>query len=403
MLRNIFLLIALLSAGCSTVPPTSQTHGVEVGVAFDRSSEIASFADGIADPQSGRRVTIDDPVRVASVSKMVVAIGVMRLVDEGKLDLTSDVSRWLGWTLRNPNFPDRPITLGMLLAHTSSIREHDDNYVISLGGSMQQVMTDPKNWDPQHGPGDNHFAYVNMNYPMIGSIIEKVTRERFDIWMRRSVLEPTKLDACYNWPTCSDDAVSRAVQLNGADGKPVRDDLHGTRPSCPVYVKEGEPCDLSRWKLGENGSLFSPQGGLRVSARGLARIGRMLLNEGTLDGVRILSAAAVETLTTQTWTYNGSNGVTEGGFYCSAGNGTHRLPNPVPGCLDDMGTRGAVLVGHAGDAYSLKSGIWIDRTRGLGIAYFVTAVPDPAPKAPGSAYTAGEVAAFTRTYALLPR
>ena len=52
-----------------------------------RNGEIASFAEGIADPQSGRRVTADDPVRVASVSKMVVAIGVMKLVEAGKLDL----------------------------------------------------------------------------------------------------------------------------------------------------------------------------------------------------------------------------------------------------------------------------------------------------------------------------
>ena len=403
MLRSIFPVVALALAACASVPKAPLGHSVEVGIAFDRNKEIASFADGIADPQSGRRVTVDDPARVASVSKMVVAIGVMRLADSGKLDLSSDVSRWLGWTLRNPNFPDRPITLGMLLAHTSSIREHDDNYVVPLGGSLRQVMTDPKNWDPQHGPGDNHFAYVNMNYPILGSVIEQVTGERFDIWMRRNVLEPMKLDACYNWPTCTDGVVARAIQLNDPDGKPVRDDLHGARPACPVYVKDGEPCDLGRWKLGENGSLFSPQGGLRISARGLTRVGRMLLNGGTLDGARILSPQAVDTLLTQTWTYDGSNGATDGGFYCSAGNGTHQLPNRVPGCFDDLGTRGTTLVGHAGDAYGLKSGLWIDPKRGLGIAYFVTAVADPAPKAPGSAYTAAEVAAFRRTYALLPR
>jgi hypothetical protein len=51
----------------------------------------------------------------------------------------------------------------------------------------------------------------------------------------------------------------------------------------------------------------------------------------------------------------------------------------------------------------MKSGLWIDRQRGRGIAYFVTGVADPAPKAPGSAYTAAEVHAFRRTYALLPR
>ena len=402
-MRKLAIFAPFLLAGCATVSTLPPPARAEVGIAFDRDGEIASFADGIADPQTHRRVTIDDPVRVASVSKMVTAIGVMQLIDAGKIDLNSDVSRWLGWPLRNPNFPDQPITLSMLLSHTSSVREHDDDYVIPLGGSLREVMADPKNWDAQHGPGDNYFSYVNLNYPIIASIIEKVTGERFDLWMHEHVLVPMKLDACFNWPTCSDAAIARAVELDSTEGKPLKDDLHGQRPACPVFVKVGEACDLSRWRLGENGSLFAPQGGLRISARGLARIGRMLLNNGTLDGSRILSPAAVETLLTQIWRFNGSNGQTDGGFYCSAGNGTHRMPNNVPGCADDIGTRGAILVGHAGDAYGMKSGLWIDRRRGRGIAYFVTRVGDSAPKATGTAYTAAEVHAFRRTLALLPR
>ena len=402
-MRKLAAILPLLLAACATMPPPARSVQAEVGVAFDRNGDIASFADGIADPKSGRRVTIDDPVRVASVSKMVTAIGVMQLVDQGKLDLGSDVSRWLGWSLRNPNFPDRPITLSMLLSHTSSVREHDDDYVIPLGGSLQAVMADPKNWDAQHGPGDGYFSYVNLNYPIVGSIIEKVTGERFDIWMHQHVLAPMELDACFNWPTCSDAAVARAVELDNPAGKPLKDDLHGQRPDCPVFVKPGQPCDLSQWRLGENGSLFAPQGGLRISARGLARIGRMLLSGGEIDGARILSPEAVNTLLAQVWRFDGSNGQTDGGFYCSAGNGTHQIPSKVPGCADDMGTNGAILTGHAGDAYGMKSGLWIDRNRGRGIAYFATGVGDPAPKAPGSAYTAAEVHAFRRTYALLPR
>ena len=401
-MRLVALALTLVLAACATVPSEPPVHA-EVGVAFDRNGELASFADGIADPQSGRRVTADDPVRVASVSKMVVAIGVMKLVEQGKLDLNSDVSRWLGWSLRNPSFPDRPITLGMLLSHTSSVREHDDDYAIPLGGSLRAVIADPKNWDPQHGPGDNYFKYTNLNFPIVASVVEMVTGQRFDIWMRRNVLEPMKLDACYNWPTCSDAAVARAVELDDPSGKPLKDDLHGARPACPVQVNEGEPCDLARWKLGENGALFAPQGGLRISARGLARVGRMLLNGGTLEGVRILSPASVAMLFTQVWRFDGSNGETEKGFYCSYGHATQQIPTPVPGCADDMGTRGRTLVGHAGDAYGMKSGIWLDRTRGLGIAYFVTGVPEKAATGPGTAFTAAETRAFRRTYALLPR
>ena len=402
-MRIIASVLPLLLAACATVAPQEPPPDAEVGVAFDRNGEIASFADGIADPQSGRRVTADDPVRVASISKTVVGIGVMKLVEAGKLDLTSDVSRWLGWSLRNPAFPDRPVTLRMLLSHTSSVRDHDDQYAIPLGGTVRQAMGDPRSWDVKNAPSANYFTYANMNYPIIGSIVERVTGERFDLWMRKNVLEPMKLDACYNWPTCSDAAVARAVQLNAPDGKPQRDDLHGRRPACPVYVLEGEACDLSRWRLGENGALFAPQGGLRVSARGLARVGRMLLGGGTLDGVRILSPESVDILVAQVWRFDGANGNTEKGFYCSFGHATQQIPTPVRGCRDDMGTQGAVLVGHAGDAYGLKGGLWIDRARGRGIAYFVTGIADYPQRDTRSAFSAAEARAFRRTYALLPR
>src|SRR4051812_26483852 len=292
-------LSALVLTSCATVPREPPPHA-EVGIAFDRTQEIASFADGVADPATGRLVTIDDPVRVASISKLVTAVGVMQLVEAGKLSLDADVSTWLGWPLRNPAFPDRAITLTMLLSHTSSVRDHDDQYAIPLGQTVQGAMADPRSWDLKHGPGDNYFTYGNMNFPIVASIVERATGERFDKWMRGHVLEPMKLDACYNWPTCSDAGVARAVELDGPDRKPLKDDLHGARPACPVLVTDG-PCDLTRWKLGENGGLFAPQGGLRISMSGLARVGQMLLNGGTIDGARILSPASVDALFTQIW------------------------------------------------------------------------------------------------------
>ena len=230
-----------------------------------------------------------------------------------------------------------------------------------------------------HGPGTGYFTYSNLNFPIVGSIVERVTGERFDIWMRREVLDPMRIDACFNWPTCSDAAVARAVVLT-QDGRPIRDDLGGKRPACPVFAKEGDNCDLARWKPGENGALFSPQGGLRISARELARVGRMLLNQGTLDGVRILSPASVATLLEPAWIFDGNNGDTDKGFYCRYGLATETLATKTNGCRDDPAGDGVERVGHAGEAYGLRSGLWIDRAKGTGVAYFVTGLPaDPPP------------------------
>ncbi|MEO7654104.1 MAG: serine hydrolase [Sphingomicrobium sp.] len=399
-MRTLLLFAAFALAGCATLRPVEAPPVAEVGIAFTTAGEVGTFAAGLADPKAGRAITPDDPARVASVSKLVVAIGVMQLVEAAKLDLDTDVSTYLGWRLRNPAFPDRPISLRQLLSHTSSIRDHYDQYAIPLGETVQAAMADPTSWDSAHGPGDNYFAYSNMNFPIIASVIEVVTQERFDGVMRRDVLDPMGVDACFNWPWCSDSAVARAVVLM-RDGEVIRDDLGGKRPDCPVFVRDGVACDIpATWRPGLNGALFSPQGGLRISVRGLARVGRMLLGRGTLDGKRILSPQSVDTLLTQVWRFDGNNGVTDK-FYCSYGLATQQLAAGRKGCADDPGTRGLVLIGHAGEAYGLRSGLWIDSSNGRGIAYFLTGQPDST--SGNAVMTRAETAAFRRALALLPR
>ena len=396
-------LLAMTSLDASAALAAPAAPGpAQVAVAFDRNGERGSWADGLADPSTGRAVTPDDPVRVASVSKLVVAIGVMKLVEQRRLDLDRDVAAYLGWNMRNPGFPGQPITLRQLLSHTSSLRDGDDAYVIPLGESLQEALAETQVWDAAHGPDEHYFAYSNFNFPVIGSIVERATGERFDIWMRREVLDPMRIDACFNWPTCSDAAIARAVMLT-QDGTPVRDDLHGKRPGCPVFVDKG-PCDLNRWKLGNNGGLFSPQGGLRISARGLEQIGRMLLNGGTLDGVRILSPQSVEAMLAPAWRYDGGNGARDGESdgICSYGLATRQLAAQPARCADDAEGQGRAWVGHAGDAYGLRSGIWIDRQRGLGIAYYVTGLSDDPPRGKTS-FTAAEEEAFRRASGLLSR
>ncbi len=378
-LRAATILAALATAACAFAPSTPIA---EVRVSFDRAGITSSSAAGHADLATGRLVTADDPVRVASISKLVVAIGVMRLVEQGQLSLDEDVSKKLGWTLRHPGFPDRPITLRLLLSHRTGLTDNT-SYVLPLDASLQTALADPAAWDAAHGPGDI-FAYTNFNFPVVASVMERATGERFDRLMHRLVLAPLKLDACYNWDTCSDDAVARAVVLY-RDGEAVRDDNHGARPACSVTPASDGSCDLSLWKPGLNGALFSPQGGLRISANGLATIGRLLLGRGEVDGVRLLSPSSVDQLLTPQWTYDGANGQTfeadsgndaARGFTCAYGLATQTLATPTAGCRDNPFGDGIRRVGHAGDAYGLKSGLWIDPATGTGIAYFATNVSD---------------------------
>jgi CubicO group peptidase (beta-lactamase class C family) len=292
----------------------------------------------------------------------------MRLVEQGKLDLDADVSAALGWSLRNPAFPDRPITLRMLLSHTGSVQDNGENYVVRLGKTLRPQAQDPGSFDQRHAPG-TFFRYSNLNFGIVGSVVERATGERFDRVARREVLEPLGLDACFNWGTCSEAAAARAVVLYDEDGSAILDDLQGKLPPCPVFVEPGTPCTLDGYEPGSNGALFSPQGGLRISAAGLTVIGRLLLNGGRHRGRALLSPASVRTMIDPVWQYNGSNGVTDDGFYCSYALAIHLIPAPGAKCRDDLMGGGRAMLGHAGEAYRVRSGLWIDPKRRTGIAF----------------------------------
>lgn len=367
----LLLTLSILLHGCATPvrearPPTV---AAEVRVGFDAARDTSVRTQGLADRATRRPVTAEDPVRVASVSKLVVALGVLRLVEAGQLELDRDVSAYLGWSLRNPAFPDTPVTLRQLLSQRASLVDGVD-YIVPLGTRLSDALADPRAWDDEHAPG-TYFRYANIGSPVIATVIERATGERFDRVMAREVLAPLNLDACFNWGAgCSDAAVGRAVVLYRANGEVARDDLGGARPACPVVAMGG--CDLAGYRVGDNGSLFGPQGGLRISMRDLARVGRMLLR----NGAGFLTPASIAMLERPIWRYDGSNGDTSSGFYCSYGLANQTLPTARAGCADDLFADGARWSGHAGEAYALRAGLWIDRKRGRGVAFFATAVAD---------------------------
>ena len=356
-----------------------------VRVTFDKKGVTSVASEGLADAAADRAITPDSVVRIASISKLVTAIGVMRLVEAGKLDLDADVSNYLGYTFRNPAFPDAPITLRLLLSHRSSLTDTID-YVLPLDGDMQKVLADPKAWDAAHAPG-TYFRYVNFNFPVIAAVMERATGERFDRLMDRLLIKPLKLKACYQWDTCDDATIARGVVLY-RDGKVTRDDNHGLRPACPVTPASDGSCDLSRWVAGRNGATFAPQSGLHISMPDLAKIGRLLMLGGKVDGVRLLTPASVKTMITPAWNYDGANGDIGEGWACSYGLGVITTANPTKGCRDDAFRDSRPRFGHLGDAYGLKSGLFVDPARGTGVAYFATDVPnEPGTK---SAYTLTE-------------
>lgn len=399
---RILILAVLLLAGpaaAQQAPAPPAAPPAAVLMTFDRTgAESTRVLHGLADRVTGRRLTADDPVRVASISKLVVALGVMRLVEARRLDLDADVSRYLGWRLRAPAHPDKVITLAMLLGHRSGLTDGID-YALPLDGDLEAALADPAAWESARAPG-GAFHYANINFPVIAAAMEGATGERFDLLMQRLVFRPLGLDACFNWTACSDATVARAVTLYRPDGIVARDGLAGLRPACPVIPARDGSCDLATYRLARNGASFSPQGGLRISARGLSRIGQMLLR----DGERFLTRRSIQRL--QRLTAVEPSGA-EQGFFCRYGLAMHAIGGPAPRragtCRDDVVGDGVDRIGHSGEAYSLRSGLFIDRLGNEGLVWFVTEVPETPPPGTRSAFTAAEEALIDEARLQRPR
>jgi CubicO group peptidase (beta-lactamase class C family) len=378
--------LLLVAASAHAAEPPTASPQARVRVAFDRDGITATRTEGYADPATKRAISIDDPVRIASISKLVLAIGVMRLVEQGTLDLDADVSKTLGWQLRNPAFPNKKITLRLLLSHTASLTDGAGYWQVPLDGEFRTLLDDPKAWDAQHAPG-TYWRYANVGFPLIGAVMERATGERLDLLMQRLVLKPLGLRACYNWPSCDQATAARAVVLY-RDGKPIVDDNQGKKPECGITKASDGSCDLSTWRAGKATNVFGPQGGLRISASDLSKIGRLLLGDGEVDGVRLLTPASVRAMIGPEWRFTNGNGVTieeddpiraTKGFTCRYGLAVHTLASGLPECGDDPFGDGVQRVGHSGNAYGVLAGLWVDRNAGTGVVYFSTGNDKPEP------------------------
>ncbi len=385
--------LAALVAG--TDPRAPQLSGV-VGVVADRNRILRAEAHGLADIAAGRPLKTDSVIRVASVSKLVVAIAVWRLVEQGRLDLDRDVSLYLGWQLRHPSHPQMPVTLRQLLSHTSGIVD-GPGYGFALEERLQEKLTS-QHWGA--GAPGGRFEYANLNYGLIASVMETATGERFDRLMNRLVLAPLKIDAGYNWQGASDAAITRAAVLyrKGRDETawnpagpwvPQVDDLKGRRAPCPVRSTAG--CDLAAYKPGSNGTIFSPQGGLRISMPDLAHIGQLLLRGGEVGGVHLLKPATVNALLTPVWQAGGAvPGDDYHGQMLCYGAGPHCLSGRAG--ATDQPVPNARWWGHLGEAYGLLAGLWVDQKRGRVFAYALTGSSDDPFKSPhvASSFSAAE-------------
>ncbi|EOR93341.1 Beta-lactamase class C and other penicillin binding protein [Arcticibacter svalbardensis MN12-7] len=289
---------------------------------------------GFQDIESNKVLKENALFRIASISKSFSATSIMQLVEAGKLSLSDDFSNLVGFKVRNPKFPNTVITLKMVMSHTSSI--NDSQGYFNLDSINPDKSRDFAKCYNDYAPGAG-YEYCNLNYNMIGAVIEKTSGERFDQYIKGHVLDPLGLYGGY----CVDSLdKSRFATLYEYDSLSRK-----LTPAPMAYEPRSEL--IKNYTMGYSTPVFSPTGGMKISATDLAKYMMMHMNYGQYNGVKIISKESALTMQTK---------VSEGeGGYGLALRGSHDL------------IQGKAMMGHTGSAYGLSSAMFFEPNEKFGI------------------------------------
>jgi CubicO group peptidase (beta-lactamase class C family) len=334
-----------------------------------------------------RGFELDQPFRVASVSKMVAAAGFMSIVSQRRIDLDADISTYLGEALRHPAFPDVAITSRMLLSHTSGLRNGADFPVPFNRPLLARLLEAAReenfaNWfAPPAEPPGHWFSYSDTNFAVLAQIMERVTNTRFDRFMRETLFEPLNLDIGYNWSGVSQVKRTRAAAACRWDGSAWTPAVDGAPPRAPeIAFYRGENNDAATeadYGVGLNGFAFAPHGGLRVSVADMDRLARFYLT-----GARLAGDGSLAQMCAPQWTFDpdAPNGTTERGWYQSFGLGVHiALGRDVLGASPGDNFFGASTRdwrGHLGDAYGWMTGLFWNARENATLVWAINGMPE---------------------------
>ena len=243
-----------------------------------------TYEYGYADIESKRRVDSETRFRIASLSKLVTAICAMTLVDDDLLDLDTDLSTYFGYELRNPHFPNTPITARMLMQHNSSIFDSGAFEVSRENGTSEEVRYLLESGFPfrRNDPGTN-FEFSDFGYAVLGALCERISGKSLDTLSREVVFFPLGIDAAF--------VPSNLREIDNIAA--LYDDSHEETRSVQKQLDVTQSDSLGY-------DLHLASGNLTISTADFAKITAMIAGGGEIAGVRILSAESANTMHTAT-------------------------------------------------------------------------------------------------------
>lgn len=241
---------------------------------------------GFANVEAKRPVTRRTQFHIASTSKPFTTAVLMQLHAAGKFDLNDDINRYLPFSVRNPAFPDQPITFEMLLQHRSSIRDNPTFYgplwaggkgdsPIALGDYLREYLS-AKGKDLskdnffERAPG-SRYTYCNTCFALIGYLAERISGKPFATYSNEALFAPLGLRNTH-WFLAQTDTLNVAMPYRPDSIKGSRPVWHGGYPDWPA-------------------------GQMRTSIEDFATFLAAYTNKGRWDGKQVIDSNSIELTT----------------------------------------------------------------------------------------------------------
>ena len=214
-------------------------------------------------------VTLNTQFRVASVTKLVTAIGLMRLWDAGLFDLDAPLSDYLPMPVVNPAWPTQEVTARQILSHTSSIRQG-----MRYHPTWESLDVNNNYFDKAVEPGSK-YQYANLNGGLAGSLIEALSGLSVNSCMKAVLFDPLHIDAAYNPGLLAD--TSDMGDILYEDGTT----LSTAKRELETLKDYDDTCDPREHTDRTIGKLY-------INASGLNRLATLMVNGGIIGERRLL-------------------------------------------------------------------------------------------------------------------
>ena len=283
MVYRIALVLLLLTLGHSPrtvwgqgLDPTPRIESILrqeglIGVAWVQVSggnELLVGSAGFRDNQTKQVFSDVTRFHVGSITKLLLATGVLRLATEGRIDLDAPLTDYLAdFQFDNHWREDNPVTIRHLLDHTSGLEDARLWQMFSLRPTpdtpLIEALPDHRNGLKVRVRPGSRFSYSNSGYGLLGLLIEGVTGERYEDYLDRNLLVPLEMhDSTFAFSSQEGQALDSRLAWGHIDD--------GSRyPAAPVFLR--------------------PAGQFTTTAGDLGRFALFLMGDGTVDGQAFIS------------------------------------------------------------------------------------------------------------------